>query len=228
MGARGESVALEDVEHFARRSHGVDGQRAALDGVFGACADDGFKGIQLSLGVCSVAGTEIEPHLANEAAGGYELRGLLDLDLAASPICDPPRMEPRTHTNVGQGFEAGSRGERVGGGDGGAEQGYAVCRGVACDLIGVGHTIEVAVHIEQAPTTLVTQRFDVRVRGGYLDAWGFRVNRSLMPPSPRAFFFAHISVHARPPRLPASCPFCAASCMASAAETSSPSPRPEM
>ena len=206
----------------------MDGQHSALDGVSGACAGDGFKGIQLSLGVCGVAGTEIEPHLANEAAGGCELRGLLDLDLAASPVCDPPRMESHAYADVGRGAEAGPRGERVGRGDGGAEQGHIVRRRFARDLIGVSHAVEVTVHIEQAPTVLETRRFGARVRGGHFDAWGFRVNRSLVPPSPRAFLLAHIPVHARPPRLPASCPFCAASCMASAAETSSPSPRPEM
>ena len=34
--------------------------------------------------------------------------------------------------------------------------------------------------------------------------------------------------HARPPRLPANAPFCAASCIARAAETSSPAPSPDM
>ena len=55
----------------------MDGQHAALDGVLGACTGDGLEGIQLSLGVCGMAGAEVEPHFANEAAGACELRGLL-------------------------------------------------------------------------------------------------------------------------------------------------------
>ncbi len=128
------------------------------------------------------------------------LRGLLDLDLAASPSATHHGWSPTpTRTDVGRGAEAGPRGERVDRGDGGAEQGHIVRRRFARDLIGVSHAVEVTVHIEQAPTVLETRRFGVRVRGGHLDAWGFRVNRSLVLPSPRSFLFAQISVHARPP-----------------------------
>ena len=61
------------------------------------------------------------------------------------------------------------------------EQGHIVRRRFARDLIGVSHAVEVTVHIEQAPTVLETRRFGARVRGGHFDAWGFRVNRSLVP-----------------------------------------------
>lgn len=118
--------------------------------MFGACAGDGFEGIQLCLGVCSVAGAEVEPHFADKTAGASELRRLFDLALIVSPVCDPPRMESHAHANVGHDAEAGLRGERVGGGDGSAEQSCAIRRLFERDFIAIGHAVEVAMHVEQA------------------------------------------------------------------------------
>ena len=107
-------------------------------------------------------------------------------------------MQARSHEDIGIRVEAFESGEGIGGGDGDAEQGETESLGVARNLAAVRQLIGVAMHVHESP-------------------WG---------PDAASCGFAHHD--ARPPRLPASCPFCAASCMASAAETSSPSPRPEM
>ena len=58
-------------------------------------------------------------------------------------------MESHAYADVRRPVEAGSRGERVGRGDGGAEQGHIVRHRFARDLIGVSHAVEVTVHIER-------------------------------------------------------------------------------
>ena len=123
-------------------------------------------------------------------------------------------MEPGSDTRVGCRGEALARCRVLGRCERGVEQGDTALPYGGCDFWAVRHVAQVAVRVDEA----------IAPAGGASSPEGFAFPRTSDGAPAR---LARSGPHALPPLRPASLPFCAASCMASAALVSSSAPTPE-
>ena len=114
-------------------------------------AADVLKGGRLKLLRAVAAPAEVEPDLADERALAGKLCSARRIRGAAPAVGKPPGMEARSHAHVVKGAKEVLGGARVGGRDGGVEKGDAAPRRLPRDLFRIAHTVEMAVHVHEAP-----------------------------------------------------------------------------
>ena len=182
----------------------------------GAGGHDAVEGAELRRARRCMGAREVEPDFAHEFVGGGLGGRPRSRLLAGRARLDAPGMEPGSDTHVGCRGEALARCRVLGRCERGVEQGDTALPYGGCDFWAVRHVAQVAVHVDEAiaPPGAHPRRKDLRSRA---------LGRSVRPPAR----LARSGPHALPPLRPASFPFCAASCMASAALVSSSAPTPE-